>query len=248
MHEYDPVVLGSTLIIKMFKTNYGTSPKDLFPNLSVLDAKKAFNFIKNGIDYDENSFDFSSYINYDKIKPYLFNNDAKVMSFKEALHYKFPDAVFIKPGPDLKYFKGMVLEKGITLKQKLSECMCDDDLEEESFNVVYSSVKEPAVAERRFFIIQGRIAGYSAYMRNGVVNPGEFVPVRVLRQAESLACLYQPAKSFVMDLAEDKHGYLSIVEYNCINASGLYKADLGNYCKWSRVRPNFSLYRKKLNE
>ena len=69
------------------------------------------------------------------------------------------------------------------------------------------------------------ILACSRYMLNNSVEPDTFVPGYFKEKAIEYSKLYQPADLFVMDLAETDSG-IKIVEYNCWNASGVYKCNL----------------------
>lgn len=232
MENFETVVLCSTLVVKLFKVDI-VPLNVFFPKTAFNLALKAYNHFTRGIDYNPKRFDFSFYQKkMQSYKHYLYNTFAKAVPFEEALDLKWSEPIFIKPGPDLKYFKGTVLEPGVSLREHLHKSLTDD-LSNANFNVVWSDFN-PTNNEYRFFIVGGNIMSSSTYFRNGKVDPCREVPKRVVEFAEDVIDVYQPADSFVMDIAEDQEGRLGIMEYNCINASGLYEADLTNYVTWSR--------------
>ncbi len=62
-------------------------------------------------------------------------------------------------------------------------------------------------------------------MKDFIIKYDDFVPNYFKEKAIEYSKLYQPLDLFVMDLAETDSG-IKIVEYNCWNASGVYKCNL----------------------
>ncbi len=79
--------------------------------------------------------------------------------------------------------------------------------------------------ECRFFVVNEVVTG-SHYRINNVTICKVISPDDVIWSiANEYAKLYQPHDVFVMDIAETDDGF-KIVEYNCLNASGLYHSDV----------------------
>jgi hypothetical protein len=174
-------------------------------------------------------FDQAYYSSLPELNDVLLNSDAITAEFNETLlNSYFTEAVFIKPGTDQKFFAAGVIEN-MTLKDYLGAIQIRSDLMERKFDVVIAPVKR-TLFEWRFYIINDRIATASQYFCNGSVKHNSFVPQYAYEAAEKYKDVYKPhAKNYVMDIALTENKELKIVEYNCINCSGLYHCDLDKY-------------------
>ena len=176
------------------------------------------NKLVNSIDYDVQKFDINY---YNTLNLPLLNYDSEYIKYNECKDISFKQNMFIKPSKDLKAFTGGILNSGVTIKEYIN------NNEHQSFyvdeTVVISLIKEIYV-EYRFFCIRDQVITGSMYRRNNETIY-DSVPNDVLLVAQEYTKLYHPADIFVMDLAITPKG-ISIVEYNCWNASGLYACDL----------------------
>ena len=82
--------------------------------------------------------------------------------------------------------------------------------------------------EYRLFFVDGRLVTGSLYRQAGeVVLSGEVDPDAVA-YGEAIAQQWSPAEAFVMDIALTDDGY-RVIEFNNINSSGFYAADVERY-------------------
>lgn len=77
--------------------------------------------------------------------------------------------------------------------------------------------------EWRLFIVGGRVVAASQYRAHGHLNTQPEVPEKVVEFGNRMAERYSPAEVFVMDICETGNR-LYVLETNCFNCSGLYKA------------------------
>lgn len=175
--------------------------------------------VKSGMFYSEQKFN-QAY--YSKLNLPLLNHDNKIFKFDEIKNIKFDEDVFVKPSKDSKSFNAEIIVSGKTLGdilQKQTHESIEKDIE-----ILVSSVKK-IISEYRFFIVDGEVITGSRYRFLGQLNISSEIPDYMLKKAHDYAKLYAPSDVFTMDLAETKEG-IFIVEYNCWNASGLYKTDV----------------------
>lgn len=175
--------------------------------------------LKDGIFYDEKSFDQAYYGSLDLP---LLNDKASLYPIKDNLDLKFDSNVFIKPSKDQKAFTAGILESGQTIKDFIHAQKYQKTYIEETAIIAPCKI---ITAEYRFFVVDKEVITGSMYRfaNKGVLS--EIIPKNIMDAAKEYAQLYQPHDVFTMDLAETPTG-ISIVEYNCWNASGLYKTNI----------------------
>lgn len=194
---------------------YKTSP-DTSPQL--------LNMLNHFIMYTDHKFEMEHILKKPYIARHMLNWDARIARFGDLIESKeVLNDVFVKPSSDRKEFlAGVVYEQ--TIEQWLSgqfTSLIDPDC-----MVQISSVKR-TLAEWRIFMVNGKAAASSQYFRNGVVKPDRFVPRSVEVFAEWLNGIYEPHHyAYVVDICLTEDYEYKIVEYNCINCSGLYDCDV----------------------
>lgn len=82
-------------------------------------------------------------------------------------------------------------------------------------------------AEYRCWFVDGKLIEVSSYRKDGKPYRERNTDEVVWEQAKALAELYLPLKTCVMDIADTADGYC-VIEYNPLNASGWYDADVDN--------------------
>jgi hypothetical protein len=151
-------------------------------------------------------------------------NDQFVQRLKEAVFYdvhRFDQDMFIKPSRDLKAFDAGILPKGTSLKEYVIGGKHQKMYLEEKALI---ALVKPIAAEYRFFVVEGEVITGSQYRLAGKGVLNAQIPGNIVDAAREYAKLYMPHDVFTMDLAQTPEG-ISIVEYNCWNASGLYHTD-----------------------
>ncbi len=176
--------------------------------------------LRAGIFYDKEKFD-QKY--YSSLGLPLLNEGASFYSIRDNLNRKWQYPVFIKPSMDQKAFTPGILEPGVTIEEFIKN-------QKHSLNYINEfAVIAPVQAiseEYRFFVVMGEAVTGSMYKLGERVVYSELVPQNIWSAAKDYAKLYAPHDVFTMDLCVTDKG-IKIVEYNCWNASGLYKTDIG---------------------
>lgn len=217
----------STKVLDIFTS--GINPEEIFQGAPIYRSFELFAVMREGLFYNKDQFDQTVYAQIRTptglLCADLVNGACQVFSLRQALDERFSGPRFVKPGPDLKLFNGGVLEAGQSLREllvtqtvdsKFDECMDD--------RVIFAPVKGIHV-EWRFFVVDGKVITGSQYRRDGELRSTPYIPEYVMRHAQALAGKYEPAPAFTIDLALTSDFELQIMEYNCINCSGLYESD-----------------------
>lgn len=207
---------------------------EMFPQLESSKAEHMKGVLLASVSYDHNRFDQRYYrksylLEKEKV---LLNHDSHIIPIKKVMHEELPYDVFIKPTSDLKLFKGGVFEAGRTLYQQVcSSGMVDSNFIDAKEDFVALAPLKEITREWRFLVVGKHVVTGSQYMKDGNIVYDEYIPPRVFEQAMTWATYYQPADMFTMDLCQLSNGELYIVEYNCINASGLYHCDIEKFAR-----------------
>lgn len=210
---------GTSLLTVLSKV---TNLKDVNYKLSeeqISNSNKYIGNLKDGIFYDVQSFDQNFYGKFDLP---LLNNEFQSLSVKDNLNTLFMKDMFIKPSRDLKAFDGGILEAGYTIKEFIFSQQHKNFYIDEI--AIFAEIKK-IYAEYRFFIVNQEVITSSQYKSGGNPFISETVPDNINEAAKEYAKLYQPHDIFTMDLANTPNG-IKIVEYNCWNASNLYKTNI----------------------
>jgi hypothetical protein len=196
------VVHGSNVMEDVVKT-YGWNPGIFEVKHDEISSDKAF-----GTDY----------INHDMI---ICNTDNYLESLKENNIHNI-EFYFMKPNLQ-KFFPGTIVDK------KMMPFVIESQGRNFGSPDVYDLCIAPIKyieAEWRFFVVQGKIADGSKYhaaefkldVREGFKKEAGIF-------AEQMIEKFDPAGTFVIDIAEMKNGEYKVVEINCLNSSGFYKID-----------------------
>jgi len=187
--------------------------------------------------YSDTLFD-QCYTRFGPIHFWMLNRNAVIYSYEHCRSLSVKVPTFVKPSNDLKVFAGTVLETGQSLDAMLSKVNHQPISNGEQ--IVMAPVRELG-AEYRLFIINGAVVDGSEYKREGRVGH----KVIDTHTAFELDAFYKKVKpligssqvvqlrdreplAYCMDVVEVKDNLDSrfeIVEFNCFNACGMYKAD-----------------------
>lgn len=229
------IIRGGTKILSLLEVM--TSLKEA--NTFLTDEQLQFEDIykkrlQEGIFYDEKSFD-QAY--YGGLNLPLLNEKSSLYPIKDNLDLRFDINFFIKPSKDQKSFTAGILESGQTIKYFIHSQKYQKSYMEET--AIIAPCKT-ITAEYRFFVVEKEVITGSMYRfaNKGILS--EAIPKNIMDAAKDYAQLYQPHDVFTMDLAETQAG-IYIVEYNCWNASGLYKTDI------AKIFDAVNEYKKKPN-
>ena len=214
------IIRGGTSLLTLL--NKIDSLTEINPNLSEEQLQFSNQYIqnlKNGIFYHEKNFDQNFYGQLDLP---LLNSNSQNLPIKEYLNSSFNEPVFIKPSRDQKAFNAGILEKGCTIKDfifsQLHESFYLDEI------AIIAPIKS-IYAEYRFFIVNEEVITGCQYRNSHSIFVSDVVPKMIQDAAIEFVKLYQPHDIFTMDLADTPEG-VKIIEYNCWNASELYKTNI----------------------
>ena len=164
----------------------------------------------------------------------LLNGDAvytTLQKFKAFVDSREPSSLsnsfFVRPCNDDKAWTGCLV-KGEEAKTWTSE-RCREAQESgrfsEDIEIAVSSPKQ-IFGEFRFFIVDGVVVTGSRYRMGPMVVYNQDIPVEVLDFAQQMVSQWQPARAFVIDIAETQEGP-KIIEVNNFNSAGFYSCDVG---------------------
>ena len=171
--------------------------------------------------YDEIRFD--QRIHAEVLGEHLLNHQALYSTLGTERHTLMCKPMFVKPSNDLKAFPGMLVERGQTISQALSQSTQDCSLSNEE-PILVAPIRQ-IDREYRSFIVNGKVIDTCVYKRDGRIawSPATLVEKSSIKAfADGMSALYTPYHSYVMDTARLVDGELTVIEYNCLNCSGKY--------------------------
>jgi hypothetical protein len=158
-------------------------------------------------------------------KAHLLNFDSEISEFGKKLNWEAGEEKFIRPSRDAKVFTG----------KKFTETKWNDFVEQTLSNAEKSPLSSETkiqitkpkkiYKEARVWIVGGKVITSSYYLFHGNIEFEENVDPEGLQFAENMIEIYQVADAFVMDICLTSEGW-KIVEINCVNSAGFYKADV----------------------
>lgn len=135
--------------------------------------------------------------------------------------------LFVRPCNDDKAFTGTVLHVGE------AQAWVEARMEEAEQSGRFPADLEIAVAscveilgEFRFFVVDGRIVTGSRYKLGSQVLYTDEIPPHVMTFAQAMVDKWQPARAFVIDIAETHDGP-RVIEINNFNSAGFYACNVG---------------------
>lgn len=183
--------------------------------------------IINTFDYDPVKFDVTTFEPHAK-SINMMPSRHEFISLKDVISNVVSEDTFMKPINDRKLFDGVVVKKGDTLMncitkgnigsfewlQKYYNCM-----------VLVSTNIVGLDEEVRCFVVGGEAITASRYRKGGQPDITKFThdeELFYLNHANKFINeYYAPTQNFTIDLALHSDD-VSIIEYNCINTSGMY--------------------------
>lgn len=219
----------STKALKIL-TDDSIDPTTIFVGADAAKAKKLLMTMRAGLFYERQRFDQDLYrrsrlLNSRKA---LLNHDARYVRMGDILHEEMKYDVFIKPTEDLKLFKGGIVPAGYSLHRHVTSGTVDAEfLDKAAEDKMVLIAQEKHIShEWRFFIVNHEPIAWSQYMTHGRIKYDSHVPDYVIDAAKKMCTWYKPAFAYTMDLCLTHDAEIKIVEYNAINCSGLYHADV----------------------
>lgn len=160
--------------------------------------------------------------------PKMLNKNTRTVQLWEVQNWPYPSPLFrpdgmyfIRPVEDLKPFAGTVARLEDIINWKISTVFGNFDVDE-NISVAISDY-QTILSEQRWFIVDGKIIEGRQYRMNGNLCA---LPVTdtLIRMAQELAAMWLPHQTCVMDTAWT-YDDLSVIEFNCLNCSGMYGHD-----------------------
>jgi hypothetical protein len=180
---------------------------------------------KRGLFFDDATFSFANY--FDKWKSSMLNFGAIQLTVNDIdkLDYSPDKLLFIRPDADNKSFDGNVKRYNEIKVWAEQIKLTQTDILNTDTEIIIS---EPyhLKSEWRLWIVEGKVVSASKYRENFRLTTEFGCPQDVIDFAEIKCKEYNLHDVFVMDvgLCADE---LYIIECNCMNSSGFYKADIG---------------------
>lgn len=210
---------GTSLLSLLNKVENLQSVNPYLTEMQIQNSEQYIKNLKNGLFYNEETFD-QNY--YGKLDLPLLNFKSQNLPIKEHLKTSFTEPVFIKPSRDQKAFNAGILEPGYTIQDFIFSQLHENFYLDE---IAIIAPVQSIYSEYRFFVVNQEVITGSQYRNSHSLFVSEIVPDNIKDAAKEYAKLYQPHDIFTMDLADTPNG-IKIIEYNCWNASGLYKTNI----------------------
>lgn len=134
---------------------------------------------------------------------------------------------FMRPSEDLKQFSGQVISAGEAVVWLRSALECASSGNQQLLPNTQIVISKPVdiQAEWRWFIVGGKVVSGSMYRLRGHMHRERVVDQSVIDEAQLFANKWLPSQCCVMDTAL-VGGELKVIEFNCINSSGMYDNDV----------------------
>jgi hypothetical protein len=158
----------------------------------------------------------------------VLNGESLLFKIKNLSSWESPwDQVFIRPTGDAKEFTGRLM--GVA---ELSAWVGHVNKIEDGNFVRLNKNTEVALAgfkhiitESRLFVVDGQVITASYYKRGAKVVYDCLVDDEIITFGQKMVDKWQPAKAFVIDIAQTDKG-LKVVEISNINSAGFYACDV----------------------
>lgn len=195
------VVIGTTTLMKYSKPNW-------IP----------------GTFFNPENFRVSTWL--DVYKNELLNSDGQICKLKNVMENTIgEESFFIRPNDDLKNFSGVVVKRDSFQNQI-------DNIDQNPDNFIFDTNLDVFVSpirhiqkEFRFFIVDKKVVTGCQYRLKSMMLLDSNIDQSVIDYAQKLVNIWQPADAYVMDVALNDNNEYKLLEFNCINASGLYVCD-----------------------
>ena len=158
-------------------------------------------------------------------KDNLLNWDSKIHKLTDDFSWKEGEIKFIRPTKDNKAFTGKLFNQYEWVdmvehhlhNSKNEQFNENTELQVGSPKVIYKEI--------RFWVVDGKIITGSTYKIGSDVTYTDVFEPEAIEFAQRMVDIYQLADAFVIDVCLTDSGW-KIVECNCINCAGFYKANM----------------------
>lgn len=170
--------------------------------------------------YNDNH-DYVVYSQY--YKDNLLNYDSEIIDITDKLEWLPNEEKFFRPCKDTKVFTGKVFTK-IEWEDFAEDALHNNYDRIIDTKIQCSTIKD-IQKEVRYWVVDGEVVTNSLYKLGPNVIYDEYNDEDALQFAKDMIEIYKPATSFVIDICQSDNNW-KIVEINCINCAGFYKANI----------------------
>ncbi len=203
--------------------SYQTKRKDVFVYGSVKLAKVAASLDWHPGSFYGGNHQFAHYTQ--GYGQHVINHDSIITNFTGQINWATNPRLFIKPSQAAKVFTGRVFSQPEwedfvydTLNDRQNSRLTEATL-------IQVSAPFRLIKEARTWVVGQRVVASSYYRFHDGADFEEAVAEEGTDFAQEMAALYNVAEAYVMDIALTYDGW-KIVEVNCINSAGFYRADV----------------------
>lgn len=222
LDETDIVALGSVEFIQQGKRDLPVDPFAWYED-EVFDSLQLHTYYK---DYILNKdFSFVPFGNLKDLKWQLFRTFARETE------------IFMRPNSGAKSFTGGTFDL-VNFDSEIDAIKEETKISDRDL-VLVSSVKN-ILAEFRLICFDNEIIGHSTYKYGGLLTEIKSVPKEVL-DFWGLAVYdigWIPQKFYTVDIVMDNNGVYHVLEFNCLNSSNWYAADVKSVLE--KIKNNLS--------
>lgn len=185
--------------------------------------------LRPGVFFDYSTFNalaWKTFIGFEMANYFSFHSVETLCSLAPELGKKNPH--FIRPVMDLKLFSGAVKPEDQTFEEFFAEKFSGDHLTRYKNTLVGVAKPQHIEGEWRCFVVNKKFVTGSQYRINGQLKPDPALPDGLEAYVAKICDKWLPHDNCVVDVAMID-GEFRIMEFNCINASGMYKADVEKF-------------------
>jgi len=176
--------------------------------------------------YDKLKFDQRYYSTF--LDEELVNCNAKFTKWNKIKNTIPSKSLFIKPSSDMKIFSGNVLNpNNQTVFELLKDCTTFDSALNDDTNILINYDLVKIEREFRAFVIYSEVVDISQYMIDSKVIVDKIDSLLyndLVDYIKFIQTIYEPYHSYVIDVGIVDNKF-KVVEYNCLNISGMYAND-----------------------
>lgn len=202
---------------------YETDRKDIFVYGSVKLAK---------ITSKHNWFPGSFYGNNHEFEKYslgygsnTLNSGSYITEFSSDFEWVDGQSLFIKPSKDAKVFTGKVFSEPEWKDFVYETLNGGENKRVNAKSPIQVAKAQKILKEARVWIVNNQVVSSSYYLFHGNTEYEDSVAEEGLLFAKNMTDIYSVADAYVMDICLTYNGW-KIVEVNCINSAGFYKANV----------------------
>lgn len=202
-----------------------TDRKDVFVYGSVKLAKVTADFDWSPGSFYGNNHEYEKYA--EGYGSNTLNSGSFISNFSDRFDWGTNDTLFIKPSVDAKVFTGKVFSKPEWDDFVYNTLNGNENNRVDETTPIQISKSHHLIKEARVWIVDKKVVTSSYYLFHGNIPYEENVAEDGISFAQEMAELYNVADAYVMDICKTFDGW-KIMEVNCINSAGFYKAKVEN--------------------